>query len=162
MVTKVFVNSDNTATLHCPHCQKTRVVDVSKHVKPDVPSILKVRCQCRQTFVVSLEKRKNFRKETCLDGVYSIAADNTDGPPPDFQGRIQVLDISRTGLRIKLFSKPRFQVNDLITVKFRLDNAQQSLIERNVYVRNIKGFTIGVEYATQMSMDSVLGFYLFN
>jgi len=162
MATKVFVNSDNTATLRCPHCQKTRVADVSKYIKPDASSLLKVRCPCGQSFAVSLEKRKNFRKETCLEGIFNYPADYSETSRPEIQGRIQVLDISRTGMRIQLFAKPKFKVGDLINVQFRLDNNQQSLVDRNVYVKNIKGLTLGVEYATRMTMDSVLGFYLFN
>ncbi|MFO7840166.1 MAG: PilZ domain-containing protein [Desulfosalsimonadaceae bacterium] len=160
MAEKVFVNSDNTATLQCPKCRKTRMVDVSRYIRTDTSNRLKVRCPCKYQFVVSLEKRKNFRKETCLDGIYRIPE---SGPgESETQGRIQVLDISKTGLRLKLFSRPRFQPGDLITVEFRLDDGKNTLIERDVYVRNIKKDEIGVEFASIPSLDSALGFYMLN
>jgi hypothetical protein len=162
MVEKVFVNADDTATLQCPQCRKTKIVDVSSFIRPDAPSRLKVKCPCTRVFTVSLEKRKNFRKETCLEGTYRFPADADDRDTPEAQGRIQVLDISRTGMRIGLFAKPKFQVGDLLHVSFRLDTSQRPLVERSVYVKNISGLSIGVEYASQPTMDSVLGFYLFN
>ncbi len=162
MTEKVFVGSDNTATLICPECKHTRVVDVAKYLRPDAPSRLKAKCPCGNSFVVSLEKRKHFRKEARLEGIYRYSPGNAPGEEPEQQGLIQVLDISKSGLRIKLNSRPRFQVGDLINVEFRLDDNRQSLIRRNVYVRNIKNLVIGLEYASQSSLDSVLGFYLFN
>lgn len=159
---KVFVNSDNTATLRCPNCEKTKIVDVAKFLRPDRPSRLRVSCPCGHSHVASLEKRKNFRKETCLEGTYRFPVDADRGHTEGGQGRIRVLDLSRSGMRLELFAKPKFQVGDLINVSFRLDNSQRSLIERNVYVKNISGKSVGVEYAVQPTMDSVLGFYLFN
>lgn len=159
MASKVFVNDDNTATLQCPKCQKTRVVDVSRYIRNDTSNRLKVRCPCTHRFVVSLEKRRSFRKGTCLDGIYRVPESGPDGGVS--QGRMQVLDISKTGLRLKLFSRPRFQVDDLITVEFRLDDGKSSLIERDVYVRNIAKGEIGVEFASTPSLDSALGFYMF-
>ncbi len=162
MAEKVFVGSDNTATLTCPNCKHTRVADVSKYMRADAPSRLKARCPCGNSFLVSLEKRKHFRKEARLEGIYRYSPGKTPGDESEQQGLIQVLDISKSGLRIKLNSRPRFQVGDLIDVEFRLDDSQQSLIRRSVYVRNIKNLVIGLEYASHSSLDSVLGFYLFN
>jgi len=162
MPVKVFVNSDNTATLMCPNCQKTRIVDVSKYMRPDAPSKLKAKCKCGHSYAVSLEKRKYFRKETQLEGIYRYTVSNSVVSSAEVQGRLMVVNISKTGMRLKLNSMPRFQVGDLINVEFRLDDSKKSLISRNVYVRNMKGLFIGVEYASQPSLDSALGFYLFH
>lgn len=161
MAVKVFVNSDNTATLTCPNCQKTRIVDVSKYIRQDAPSKLKAKCSCGNTYVVSLEKRQYFRKNTDLEGVYHYTVSNSVVASAEAQGGLKVLNISKTGMRLKLNSMPRFQVGDLINVEFRLDDNRKSLISRDVYVRNMKGFFIGVEYASPPSLDSALGFYLF-
>jgi len=162
MAVKVFVNSDNTATLRCPQCQKTRVVDVSKYMRPDAPTKLKAKCACGHSYAVYLEKRKYFRKQTNLEGVYHYSVSNGIVSSAEAQGGLTVLNISKTGMRLKLNSMPRFQVGDLINVEFRLDDSKKSLISRNVYVRNMKGLFIGVEYASQPSLDSALGFYLFH
>ena len=162
MPVKVFVNSDNTATLMCPNCQNTRIVDVSKYLRPDAPSKLKAKCKCGHTYVVALEKRKYFRKETQLEGIYRYTVSNSVVSSAEVQGRLMVINISKTGMRLKFNSMPRFQVGDLINVEFRLDDSKKSLISRNVYVRNMKGLFIGVEYASQPSLDSALGFYLFH
>jgi len=162
MAEKVFVGSDNTATLICPNCQRTRVVDVSKYMHPEASPRIKVKCPCNNSFVVSLEKRKYFRKEARLEGIYRYSSNNAPEAAPEQQGLIQVLDISKSGLRIKLNAKPPFQLGDLINVEFRLDDNKQSMVSRNVYVRNIKNLVVGLEYASQTTLDSVLGFYLFN
>ncbi len=161
MADKVFVNSDNTATLICPNCKKTKVVDVSSYLHPDGPSRLKVKCPCRHTYVVYLEKRKTFRKDTCLEGIYQFPADSSSDGSPGNLGQIQVINISKTGMRIKFYSKPRFRTGDLINVQFHLDDSNQTFVNRNVYVKNIRGMYAGVEFASRSSLDSAIGFYLF-
>ena len=158
---KVFVNSDNTATLVCPNCEKTRLVDVSKYIQRDGHAKLKAKCGCGHNYLVALEKRKYFRKETDLEGTYRYAVSDAANGTSQGQGKLKVVNLSKTGMRLKLESIPRFELGDRITVEFRLDDNNKSLIHRDVYVRNIKDKFIGVEYVSQFSLDSTLGFYLF-
>lgn len=161
MPVKVFVNNDNTATLICPNCQKTRIVDVSKYLGPDAPAKLKAKCACGNSYGVALEKRRHFRKETELEGIYRYTVSAPDGSASEAKGRMKVVNLSKTGMRLKLNSPPPFQLGDRINVEFRLDDKNKSLINRDVYVQNIKDLFVGAEYVSQFSLDSTLGFYLF-
>lgn len=160
MTVKIYINEDNTAVFVCPECQKTSIKDVSKYASQNRIPRLKAKCTCGHSYEVFLEKRKKFRKPADLPGTYKYAPENMSAP--EHTGTMAVKDISYTGLRIKLQLMPRFKVGDTLWVEFRLDDANRSLIKKKVIVKNMKGLSAGLEYASPQNHDSVLGFYLFN
>ncbi|MDO9263078.1 MAG: PilZ domain-containing protein [Desulfosalsimonadaceae bacterium] len=160
MTVKIYIHEDNTAVFVCPECQKTSIKDVSKYASQNKIPRLKAKCTCGHSYEVFLEKRKKFRKPADLPGTYKYAPENMS--VPEHTGAITVKDLSYTGLRIKLQLMPRFKVGDMLWVEFRLDDANRSLIKKKVIVKNMKGLSAGLEYASPQSHDSVLGFYLFN
>lgn len=155
MTVKVFIEQDNTVTLSCFQCKKTRTVDVSRfnnHRK------IKVKCNCGNVSKIELEKRSQFRKKTDLTGNYHIF--ETKDTPPD-SGTMTVVDISRIGVRIKFNSFPVLHPGDIVNIKFNLDDKNQSLIDRDVVVQNVKEPYAGARFHRANDMDSVIGFYLF-
>ena len=157
---KIYINEDNTAVFICPECQKTSVKDVTKYASLNIIPRLKAKCTCGHSYEVFLEKRKKFRKLTDLTGTYKYIPEDTS--TQEYTGTMFVKDMSYTGLRIKLQLMPRFKVGDMLWVEFRLDDANRSLIKKKVIVKNMKGLSAGLEYASPQNHDSVLGFYLFN
>jgi len=160
MAVKIYVNDDNTATFVCPKCQKTGIKDLTKYLQHKSTPRVKARCACGHSYEVFLEKRKKFRKETDLLGSYKHTPDNSN--LPGHTGSMTVKDISFSGIRIKLQMMPRFKVGDTLYVEFRLDDAKRSQIKKKVIVKNLKGLSAGLAYASPQNHDSVLGFYLFN
>lgn len=160
MTTKVYVNDDQTATFVCPECQKPTVKNVSKYMARNELVNLKVTCSCGHTYSAFLEKRKKFRKQTNLSGIYKYPGTNADKQLTETTGKLTVTDISFTGLRVRLPLPPRFAVGDKIHVEFTLNDQNQSLIRKEVLVRNTSGLYAGLEYAFNQSYDSALGFYL--
>lgn len=160
MTVKIYINEDNTAVFICPECQKTCIKDVSKYASQNTIPRLKAKCTCGHSYEVFLEKRKKFRKAADLPGTYKCVPEDTS--TQEHTGTMSVKDISYTGLRIKLQLMPRFKVGDSLWVEFRLDDANQSHIKKKVIVKNMKGLSAGLEYASPQNHDSVLGFYLFN
>lgn len=159
MTEKIFLNSDQTATFVCPKCQKTRLVDVSQYIAQKKMLRLKAKCTCGHTYKVFIDKRQKFRKETRLNGTYKYGPG--DSISKEYTGEITVVNISLSGLQIKLQSMPRFTVDDILFVEFLLDDQKKSRIQEKVVVKNIKGLYAGLEYVLHKSLNKELGFYLF-
>jgi hypothetical protein len=160
MTIKAYINTDQTATFICPQCQKPRIMDVSKYVHRAAQTKLKVTCTCGHQYIAYLEKRKKFRKQTHLDGIYRYTIKTPDNKISEGASKITVTDISFSGLRVKVHAPPRFAVGDKLTVEFKLDDIKQSLVRKEVLVQNIDGPYAGLEFIFNDPYDSCLGFYL--
>lgn len=74
-----------------------------------------------------------------------------------------VLDLSRTGLRIRPIESRSLRVVDTLVVEFHLDGRQHSLIRKESIVRRIDGFDLGTEFIRPEITDArtrAIGFYL--
>lgn len=153
---KVHISNSNTATFVCPNCENTSTVDVSRYTKVEKRVTVKVKCRCSHEFTVVLEKRKKYRKQTNLPGNYANLNDNND------KGVMTVVDISSTGLKLKLNVGRDFNIGDELKVEFNLDDKRHTEIKKNVVVQNISGNYVGVAFAPNEPDDPALGFYLLN
>ncbi len=153
---KVHISSSNTATFVCPNCENTSTVDVTKYAKVDKRVTVKVKCRCGYQFSVVLEKRKKYRKQTNLPGTYTRLAATND------KGVMTVMDISTTGLKLKLNVSRNFNLGDELNVEFNLDDKRRTHIQKRVVVQNINDVYVGVAFAPNEMDDPALGFYLLN
>jgi hypothetical protein len=160
MTVKAYINNDQTATFVCPQCQKPKIMDVSKYAARNTQIKLKVTCGCGHQYVAHLEKRKKFRKQTNLDGIYKYTFKTPDNKISEGIGKMTVTDISFTGLRVKVHSPPRFVAGDKLTVEFKLNDVNQSLVRKEVMVQNINGLSAGLAFIFNDPYDTALGFYL--
>jgi glutaredoxin len=156
MTETVYVTSSNTAVFRCPHCQRTKNVDVSTFGETKQPLRFKVKCPCGQTTVSVIEKRRRYRKETRLPGTY---VHYVDGQPKG-KGPVEIKDISTTGMKLLIATRETFAVGDLLKVSFQLDDPPRSHIQKKVLIRNISHPLIGTEFAPTETLDKALGFYL--
>lgn len=138
MSEKVFVSSRNTVTLICPKCSKLRTTDVSKFIRHDTEVKIKAKCSCGNTFRVTLDRRRFYRKSTNLPGIFISEKEGT-------RGQITVIDLSIGALKFKVSVKPAFTVNDKLLLEFHLDDHARSLVREWVVVRNIVGLQVGTE-----------------
>jgi c-di-GMP-binding flagellar brake protein YcgR len=160
MTIKAYINNDQTATFVCPQCQKPRIMDVSKYIVRNTEIKLKVTCGCGHQYVAYLEKRKKFRKQTNLDGIYKYTVTTPDHKTTEGIGKLTVVDISLTGLRAKLHSSPRFAVGDKINLEIKLNDANRTIVRKEVLVQNIHELYVGFEFVFNDPYDSALGFYV--
>ncbi len=156
---KVFVTREGRATFVCPECERSRTVDVSGNAKLARASRVRVKCPCGHHYPVVLERRRFFRKAVNLSGsfVHTVNGRHVD------RGEMAVLDLSRTGLRIRLNERRPLRVGDTLLVEFHLDDRQHSLIRRESVVRRIEGVDLGTEFAAPDITDAnsrAIGFYL--
>lgn len=156
MIEKVFITSNNTATFVCPQCGNVTTANVAKFAATDKRITVKARCSCGHNFTVSLEKRRQYRKSTDLPGNYYHLRGNGD----EDKGIMRVVDISSTGLKLKLNVARPFDIGDRLRVEFHLDDKRRTFLEKKVIVRNVKQNLVGTAFAPGEAEDPSLGFYL--
>lgn len=155
MTIKLFIEDDNTVTISCGQCNKSKTVDAARFKGH---SRIKVQCTCGHVSTFQLEKRKHYRKTTDLKGTYRII--DTGGNTPE-TGVMTVVDISRNGVRMKFNAFPVLHISDIMNIAFNLDDANHSLVDRQVVVQNIEEPYIGATFQHPLGMDNIIGFYLF-
>ena len=150
---KTYVRPDNRAVLICPYCGKWKSISADpfrgyKHK-------LKVKCFCKETFIVFLEFRKEFRKKTFLRGSY------IDHSQKGNRCDIAILDISVSGLTFSSLDAPTLRIDDELGVEFSLDLEKGTDIKRDVIVKNICQKRVGCEFELSGgAFDSQLEYYI--
>ena len=99
---------------------------------------------------------KRFRKETHLSGTYVHFVNGQ----PQGKGTMTVKDLSTNGMKLVLTGSGTIAPGDQLKIKFRLDDAQRSLVQKKVVVRNVGDNFVGTEFAATDTLDKALGFYL--
>jgi hypothetical protein len=150
---RVFVRSDNTATLVCPACSKPKNMSVASF--KDKCHFLKVRCPCEHVFRVHLDFRQHYRKTTNLTGNYVCLK-----PAGLGGGRITVNDISQGGVGITITDHHDLQIGALLDLTFHLDDRKRTLLKKKAIVRTIKGNFIGCQFTDRDLYEKEIGFYL--
>jgi hypothetical protein len=149
---KAFVREDGTTILKCPHCRHARTVSVDK--LKDKKKVLKIKCSCQQSYTVSLELRKMYRKDTNLDGNFvNLSLDNA-------RGVMIVKDVSMGGIGFTVIGRNTIQPGHELEVTFTLDDANHSVISKQVMVRVVRDKFVGCEFKHAHEYDKSLGFYL--
>lgn len=156
MIENVYVTSNNTVTICCSQCKRSKDVDVSRFKgHKDV----RIKCPCGNSWRIQIEYRREYRKKTNLSGSYKVFP--KDKSPGD-AGIMTVVDLSFHGLRIKFKDLPfDLNVGDLLKVKFNLDDKNYSLVERDVVVKSIDLPYARATFRRASKEDSAIGFYLF-
>lgn len=174
----IYVTQDNKATISCPNCGKTKEVDVSKYMDIEKPVKIKYRFKCDKcncgtrdcqgcdikdcSFdhqnTVLLERRKFYRKSVNLNGKCR--------PNKGKEVTVVITDISRTGLKFKLYMyNKEINIDDRLEIEFNLDDRSSTSIQKEVLVRKINGLSVGAEFTTVQPynrIDQAIGFYLMN
>ncbi len=160
-IKKVFINNDNMATFVCPECKKQTTADVLEY--KDINKAVRIQhtCSCGHSQTVLLERRKFYRKNVNIRGVYRLPGENVQRP-------MTVKDLSRSGLKLVL-EKEGAKLGDNLCVEFRLDNPQRTSIKKDVIVRTVFGDSVGTEFCSRdpnnpidKAYDIAIGFYTFS
>ena len=148
---KFYADHTNQATIICPECGLERKIDVTKF--KDTHKRLKARCRCGEVFRFTLEYRRHYRKKVNLAGEYVVQG-------KDERGEVIIEDISVSGIRFASL-KPHFiSRNDIVDLKFTLDNPMKTQIQELVKIIWIIDRNIGAEFMNPKSLENNLGFYL--
>jgi hypothetical protein len=140
---KVFINAENKATFICPKCRHSIIKDVSKY--KDIKKVVRLKSKCDDcgyAYIVLLERRKHYRKDVNISGICISEKEKV-------KRAMTVKDLSRSGLKFELTDGNSVQIGDKLTVKFRLDDINRTLIEKEVIVRTMRGQNmIGTEFCS--------------
>ena len=151
-----FISSGDIAIIICPNCNKSRNVSIAKY--RDKKHSIKVRCECRHGFIVQLDFRRHYRKETNLEGIYQMV------PPAFGSGRLYILNISKSGvgftIGMKLSGKNSILAGQQMNIRFHLDNKKASEIEKIITVKSVNENYIGGQFIETKAFEKDLGFYL--
>lgn len=155
-ITKTFISHNNTAVISCPKCAKSKNVNVEKF--RNRRHTLKVKCSCNHQFAVLLDFRKHFRKETNLDGTYTMVG------PAAGSGVLIILNISKHGIGFSVGfavnGSHRMVPGQKARVTFQLDNKKRSTITKSITIRSVNDHYVGGEFDHNETFDKELGFYL--
>lgn len=150
---KVYVDDTGQATIICPKCGIEKNVDVSEF--KDTSKKIKAKCKCGETHRFTIEFRKKYRKDVKLPGEY-IAKEKGE------KGEIIIRELSLTGIRFESLKPHGISSDDILDVKFKLDNPMRAEIRKLVKVIWIKNRIIGAHYTETKLYEKDLGFYLTN
>ena len=91
-----------------------------------------------------MERREKFRKSTNLFG--SILNNFSDKKV--LLNKINIVNLSVNGIRFRLVDEPRFvfKPGDELLVKFMLNEQNQALIERELFIRSYNNPFISAEF----------------
>ena len=151
---KAYVNSRKEVALTCPSCHSTRIVNFAQYTNDKIP--LKAKCVCGCIFDVPdiiLESRKYYRKRTRLQGSYTKTV-------VDEIGCMTVKDVSFSGIRFQTEKEHDITVDEVLGVRFVLDDHKHTEIRRTVTVRHVRGRFIGAEFCDMHGYDIDLLYYL--
>lgn len=152
----VFISSNNTATFRCPQCGVAKTADVSQYATTTKRITVNCTCVCGHHFRCRLEKRKQYRKGADLPGKFTLKG---QGGAQD-TGLVKIVDLSTTGLKMKLTVPRSFPIGVTLLVEFRLDDRKRTPMEKRVIVRNVNGLYVGGSFHPSELDDPALGFYL--
>ena len=158
MTKKIFIPDNNIATFVCPQCGRSRDTDVSKYIKMDKEIRVRCQCKCGHSYHVLFERRKVYRKQVDLAGEYTHFIKGK----PVAKGFIRIIDISRSGLKLKLNGSLKQNVNigHVFLVDFHLDDKARTLIRGKVEIKTIHKNYIGTEFCLLDQYRKLIGFYL--
>lgn len=153
---KAFIDSEGKASIKCPECHEVRLVDVKNYTKLDRHVRFNVKCPCRHSFKVILERREYFRRPVTFEGTCLLK----EGA---LMAEVKICDLSRKGMKVQLLKETPVALGDRALVEFRLDDEKKTLIRKDAVVRSITGLFLGMEFFSidpHNVYDKALGFYL--
>lgn len=149
---KAFVREDGTTVVKCPFCSHARTVSVQRF--KEKKKVIKVKCSCRESYRVSLELRKMYRRSTNLKGSYINISLNNE------IGMMIVKDVSMGGIGFEAIGGNRIEKEHELDVTFTLDDTHSSVIKKQVVVRIVSANYVGCEFIHAHEYNKALGFYL--
>ena len=149
---KAFVREDGTTVVKCPSCGHARTVSVQRF--KEKKKAIKIKCSCRESYTVSLELRKMYRRSTNLKGSYINTSLNNE------IGMMIVKDVSMGGIGFEAIGGNRIEKEHELDVTFTLDDTHSSVIKKQVVVRIVSANYVGCEFIHALEYNKALGFYL--
>lgn len=154
MEPKVIIDSLDTARFACPQCNRKKNMQLSEYNIHRKATRVKCRCRCGHTYLVTLEKITESIRDTQLLGTF-----NTSGGIK-CSGKMIIKKLNSKGLMLKTNIEQNIWPGLRLFLEFVLDDAKQSIVQKEVVVKAKKGKYLSAEFTSQSHYDN-LGPYLF-
>jgi hypothetical protein len=144
---KIYVPPNDEARIICDRCGFVQQTNVESF---DLNRFYRVVCHCGNTFRIAIEKRAAKRVATHLEGIYA-KVDNSY-----VSGKMVVENLSFFGIGCKAERQDDIQVDDVLRMKFTLDDEQQSVVVKEVLIKWVYEDTMGGEFCDYNAYDQEL------
>lgn len=152
-LTQAIVDANKMARFQCPSCQKTYRINLSGRESIDRGATLNGRCPCGAVFQITIERRQHRRKPTELNGAYLHKRHQ-------LRGGITIKNLSKSGAGIEIHTPRDIFEGDILTLKFSLDDIQETFVAKESVIRKKSDQSIGVEFVEPTEPDDPLSRYL--
>jgi hypothetical protein len=139
MAEKFRLDSEYSASVTCPKCMRSFKIDLSRLENSMKQVRIKCNCPCGNSFPIILDRRRHERKKTRLTGAYIHDKKKA-------RGLIKIVDLSRSGIGFESSSEHRISRGDILTVRFNLDDAFNTLISKEILTKRINKNFVGNEF----------------
>ena len=147
----VYVDDTNQASIICPECGFSKNINITNFKSTQKRA--KAKCGCGESFRFTFEFRKNYRKNVRLAGEYIVKVTGE-------KGDVIIRDLSLTGIRFESLKPHEISTNDILEVKFKLDNSVRSEIRKFAKVIWVRDRIVAAHYSETKLFEKDLGFYL--
>lgn len=154
MEQRIRIDELDTARLACTHCKRRKILQLSGHKLMKSETRVKYKCTCGQTSYAILEKRRNGERETRLAGTFISTGKQR------YAGKMTIKKISSNGITLKTNLEQRITPGLNLLLEFVLDDAKQSIVQKEVRVLAKNGRYLTAEFLSKEHYDN-LGPYLF-
>jgi hypothetical protein len=148
---KVYVNDTNQATIICPECGFEKNIDVTDY--KDTQKNLKAKCKCGKIHQFIIEFRKKYRKHVRLPGEYIIQKSRD-------KGEVIIKELSLTGIRFESLKPHQISLDDILEMRFILDNLLRTEIHKFAKVIWVKDRIVGACFSETELYSQAFGFYM--
>lgn len=159
----IHAGDKGSAFMHCPQCGASKKITTSSYRVINQAAGIELTCPaCDHTYNVLINFRKYYRKKTNLRGIYTIAAADI-GNCYDFDTTavVTIGNISRTGIGFRMKNSINVEVDDILKIRFILDDKKKSVVEKKAIVKRVDKDFIGAEFTRAIDYrDKELAFYL--
>jgi hypothetical protein len=150
---RVYLDKNRSGSVVCEKCGKVQRLSVPASVTHQT---IWIKCKCAHTFPILIDQRQHYRKDVHLHGVFAKL-----DPKDTEKGKIVVQDISQRGVGFATYVRKNIRIDDVVSVKFELDDPHKSPIYVQGIVKIVKDKYVGVELdRPNEHIQKTLGFYL--
>lgn len=150
----VFIDCLDTAQFACPECKRKKIMQLSEYKIKRRTSRVRVKCKCGHTYIIVMEKQNESIQDTQLLGTFRSPENS------GCNGKMIIKKLNSKGILLRTNIEQHILPGLKLLLEFVLDDAKQSIVQKEVVVKAKRGKYLTAEFTTPEHADN-LGPYLF-
>ena len=156
---RIYLDAQHVGIMACPQCRTRRVVNVPRQC-PQVLAVIgkqsvTTTCRCGAIFAAYFDLRRHLRKTVQFRGTLGNPQTGTS------LSDTVISSLSVHGLGFTLATALSLHIGECYTTSFRLDDAEQSLIQEFIIIRRLQGLTVGATFYPDEQYNYALDFFIY-